>query len=169
MSTCDVGFLEHLLVVDHCHWFNPLVLEGKGKGLQELFEASHFSRAASRELDLNSGRSQSFFSRFSVGQVSTARDRWASLSLDERCKSFFAPSFLLSSRFAPPWTDETCHALVLVRWDKLAILESLVQRISSCAQRLICMRGGWTVAVTSGVLNWPRSNLHQRPDLDAHR
>ena len=66
-----------------------------------------------------------FFSRFSVGQVSTARDRWASLSLDERCKSFFAPSFLLSSRFAPPWTDETCHALVLVRWDKLAILENL--------------------------------------------
>ena len=121
MSTC--GFIEHFLVVDHCHWFNPLVLEGKGKGLQELFEASHFSRAASRELDLNSGRS--FFRRFSVGQVSTARDRWASLSLDERCKSFFAPSFLLSSRFAPPWTDETCHALVLVRWDKLAILENL--------------------------------------------
>ena len=115
--------LQFLLVVHYSHWFNPwVVLEGKGRGLRELFEASHLSRgAASRELDLNSGRSQSFVpapkaslsSRCALPATDGPHSHWMRVArqLFISRQKYFALSFL-SSRYAPPWTDETCHALV---------------------------------------------------------
>ena len=121
--------LQFLLLLHYSHWFNPwVVLEGKGKGLRELFEASHLSRAAaSRELDSDSGRSQSFVSgsqRFSVKQVCTASDRWASFSLDESCcQLFLSRQKIFRSELS---VIQICTALDrwdlpctrLIRWDK---------------------------------------------------